>query len=174
MRQISILFFFCFSIFNSSCEENEEKLTPEVSLYIDGKHFTSHSALNVYSLEKSLTGLNRIGIHIRVNPYSENEIDISLDCVSGGFNGSYTNANSIENDFLNALSISDKTDIIYGKSSSRCQSAGFSFTIEQQLDDPTLLSGTFQGTACDDNGNAVTVSRGTFKNFRLFPSVGNE
>lgn len=173
MRPILIIFLWSCFILNSSCEDDNNIIAPEVSIYIDGKLYRSNSALNVYSLDRSLTNSNLLIIHIRINPYSDDEIDINLRCVTSTITGTFNSSNTVENDYANTLSFRDKTDGFYAKSSKKCNTADFSFTIERQIEDPALLSGTFFGTACDDEGNNVTVTEGKFSNFRLFPPAHN-
>ena len=165
--KITISTFLIIASLSFSYTEKDENNypTPEVSFEVDGKLYESTSSLNVYSIDNSPYGYYELAIHVHLENNS-----LHLNCTTTDLEGIYDGDNSIEGERGNIISYyNDEDGSMCKNSTSRCDYKNFTFTIVRQSDNKDLLSGTFEGVTCNEDGGETIISNGSFKNFRLFP-----
>ncbi|MEM6829373.1 MAG: hypothetical protein AAF551_02580 [Bacteroidota bacterium] len=84
--------------------------------------------------------------------------------------GTYTFSTTIEDERYNRISFCDEEDTFFCRSTSKCETQEFVFTVERQQTNEQQLQGTFEGTVCSEEGVTVNITDGTFVNLELFPN----
>lgn len=147
-----------------SCTSETAIPATEVSFVLDGQTFTSSNTINSYTIEQSSSGLNELLIAIWVD-----QKNMLLTCTTAEIAGTYTHLNSIENELTNRIGLCDEVDPTFCKTTGKCEETNFIFTVSREENHPDLISGTFEGTVCNDQGQAVTITSGSFRNLKQFP-----
>ena len=129
-----------------------------VSYYINGEFVQSFYTSNTVVIETTKNGRNRIILN------AESEIgNFGFSIVSDSITGVYTYENSFDNEPENKMTFHFKNGDPFGYGSDKCVQPSVFVAITAWYKGQRTVSGTFQGTVCDDQGNKLEITRGTFE-----------
>jgi len=130
----------------------------KVSFLMNGKLIESYYTQNTLTVEPSKTGRNDIMF------FADSEKgDFFFRVVSSYLTGDFTYENSIPGDVSNRMSFHLPNGNFWGYSSDNCASPTLNITISDYYPLQQTISGTFKGTVCNDEGNSIEITNGTFE-----------
>ncbi len=136
----------------------EAESSSEVSYLMNGQLIESYYTKNFLVIEPPQNGLNEIWL----NADSEKGSFFFL-VVSKSLTGEFTYEDSFLEVNTNRISFHPPNGDPWGYSSNSCTTPTFKVTISEYYPLQQTISGTFEGTVCNDEGKTIEITNGKFE-----------